>query len=153
MSGGPTAEEIAKAMVAEQKAEKQREGKRVLKGCLIVVLLFVGACGVLVIAIANTEPVEWTGPSGSAGGLFCKGYARTQLKSPSTADFPWGVIEAQPAIGDENKPTADQTWVVRSYVDSQNGFGAVVRTQYSCDLKPPTSAEEDWEIVNFWFSE
>lgn len=43
------------------------------------------------------------------------------LKSPSTADF-------------ESGPTVSQTnctdWVVKSWVDSQNSFGAVVRTHF-----------------------
>jgi len=45
------------------------------------------------------------------------------LKSPSTADFPWGV-EAE-ALGNSK-------YGVDSYVDSQNGFGATIRTDFYC---------------------
>ena len=102
--------------------------------------------------VDNTEPGEWTGPSGFAGATFCENHARSQLKSPSTADFPW-LTEAVPSISDRNKPLPEQTWVVRSYVDSQNAFGATVRTNYACDLKPPTGPDESWEVVSFLFME
>ncbi|MCZ8330414.1 MAG: hypothetical protein O9282_03785 [Flavobacterium sp.] len=48
------------------------------------------------------------------------------LKSPSTAEFPYatdGVVQIN-----------DSVFVVNSYVDSQNGFGAMIRTKYRCKL-------------------
>mgnify|MGYP000358961486 CR=1 FL=1 len=57
-------------------------------------------------------------------------FVKKQLKSPSTAEFPNlytdGVTVAY--IG-------DCTHIVSSYVDSQNGFGAVTRSTYSAELK------------------
>ena len=46
-----------------------------------------------------------------------------KLKSPSTAKF-CSVTEA--TIG-----CSGNTWVVRGWVDAQNGFGATVRTQFA----------------------
>ena len=49
------------------------------------------------------------------------------LKSPATAEFPF-----QP---DETiEQTNDSTFVVLSYVDSQNSFGALVRMYYKCKV-------------------
>lgn len=51
---------------------------------------------------------------------------KNSLKSPSTAEFPFGGYSVVKM--DEN------VYVVNSYVDSQNGFGAMLRTRYSCKI-------------------
>lgn len=60
--------------------------------------------------------------------LVCaKQKVREQLKSPSTAEF-------QPSI-DMRVETADNlSYKIAGYVDSQNSFGAMVRTNFACDL-------------------
>ena len=53
-------------------------------------------------------------------------YIETKLKSPGSAKFDSsidGVIQ-----------TNDTTFTVISYVDSQNGYGALLRTHYSCKI-------------------
>lgn len=45
---------------------------------------------------------------------------KSRLKSPSTADFGWVAFE----------PAGDDRWETRSHVDSQNSFGATVRTEF-----------------------
>ena len=154
MSEGPTAEEIAKAMTAEKRA-RTREAfapvKRAFTWGGAAALLFMGSCGACVYLIGDMEPGEWTEPDEFTGGLFCRSHARSQLKSPSTADFP-RLVEAV-LVGSQDQPPAEQVWVVRSYVDSQNSFGATIRTGYACVLKPPTSRDESWEIVHFGFDE
>lgn len=47
------------------------------------------------------------------------------LKSPSTAEFPWGI---------EPRKINDSTYAVVSYVDSQNGFGAMVRSNFMVEV-------------------
>ncbi len=48
------------------------------------------------------------------------------LKSPSTADFPWGTSKAQITL------VEGTTYEVSSYVDAQNSFGAMIRSNYTC---------------------
>jgi hypothetical protein len=50
-----------------------------------------------------------------------------QLKSPSTAEFPYGEIEGVSQL-------SGNTYIINSYVDSQNGFGAMIRTNYRCQV-------------------
>ena len=45
------------------------------------------------------------------------------LKSPSTADFPWDYDEWK--VGKDNGST-----IIQGYVDSQNGFGAIIRSTF-----------------------
>ena len=148
MSEGPTAEEIAKAMIKEKNAEKARETQKAKKGCLVASLILVSWCGFCVLV---TEPLEWPGPDGIEGGIVCAEHARAQLKSPSTADFPWPVEAI--LVGSQDQPLAEQVWVVLSYVNAQNTFGATIRTDYACSLKPPTSQGGEWTVMNIRFDE
>lgn len=55
-----------------------------------------------------------------------KDYITNNLKAPSTAKFPWDL-----------KTTYDVKmgkYSVLSYVDSQNGFGAMIRTNFLCEI-------------------
>jgi len=47
------------------------------------------------------------------------------LKSPSSAKFPWG-LKSSLISGDKYR--------VANYVDSQNSFGAMIRTNYVCEV-------------------
>jgi hypothetical protein len=57
----------------------------------------------------------------------CKKLITEQLKAPSTAQFPSG-IEAETQI----TPYANGNWRWVGWVDSQNGFGAMLRTEFTC---------------------
>lgn len=49
------------------------------------------------------------------------------LKSPSTAEFPSGSEQFVTRID-------DNTFIINSYVDSQNSFGAMLRTNFVCQV-------------------
>lgn len=51
---------------------------------------------------------------------------KSRLKSPSSANFPWGI--------DCVTKISDNTYVINSYVDSQNSFGAMLRTNFTCQI-------------------
>jgi hypothetical protein len=51
-----------------------------------------------------------------------KGYVKTFLKSPATANFPYMDYQA--------KNLGDNRFIVSSYVDSQNAFGALLRSNW-----------------------
>lgn len=63
----------------------------------------------------------------------CRDVVRGQLKSPSTAKFP-GSLESN----EQARETEDGERVWAGYVDSQNGFGATVRTAFICTYSPAT---------------
>lgn len=54
-------------------------------------------------------------------------YVEQYLKSPSTAKFP-------SLFKSEIKKTRPGSYIVTSYVDSQNGFGAITRNNYIVEL-------------------
>lgn len=68
---------------------------------------------------------------------------KDQLRSPASATFPpyeYQVIQTD--LGE---------YIVISYVDSQNGFGALIRTHFVCELK--ATGRGQWEVVSLDFSE
>jgi hypothetical protein len=62
--------------------------------------------------------------------VACRNLMRDNLRAPSTAKFPgW--------LDDPGKVWKYQgTYRVRSWVDAQNAFGAMVRTDYLCEFNP-----------------
>lgn len=73
-------------------------------------------------------------------GLFlvkCRSAVKEQLKSPASAQFPGSMESAAQATESDS---GERSW--SGYVDSQNGFGAVVRTQFVCGYDPADPAGE-----------
>jgi len=58
---------------------------------------------------------------------LCQEVVRGQLKAPSSATF----AKASESIMIESSPGM---WLVSSWVDSQNSFGAMMRTMWTCQI-------------------
>ena len=58
---------------------------------------------------------------------LCQEVVRGQLKAPSSATF----AKASESIMIESSPGM---WLVSSWVDSQNSFGAMLRTMWTCQI-------------------
>ena len=63
-----------------------------------------------------------------------------RLKAPATAHFA-SITDSSIAY----TPTGD-AYLVESYVDSQNGFGAQIRTSFSCLVSPRVGTQ--WAVLN-----
>ena len=70
-------------------------------------------------------------------------FAKKRLKSPKTADFPFGGSRHVTYLG-------NRRYRVASYVDSQNGFGATLRTNFSGVIK---QIHGGWELESLVFDE
>ena len=80
--------------------------------------------------------LDWTA---SEAREKCHERVSEKLKSPSTAEFE-----------DDSEYTTEKemdgtVWRIRGHVDSQNDFGGVVRSEWSCALQP---REDDSPIVS-----
>ncbi len=84
---------------------------------------------------------------------MCQVFAKKQLKSPGTADF-GGVFG-----GDYQRPrdTVEKLpghqYKCTGWVDSQNSFGALVRTKFSITVKDNKDTEETWNLVDIGYFE
>lgn len=123
--------------------------KQLSDGKKVVVLLFAGimAFHIFQAATGGQEGfTEWEiePDLASAAYVVSQNYVRDVLKSPSTAEFPYGSAT-------ESLPNVYQ---VRSHVDSQNGFGAMIRSNYSMELKyngGEPASRGSWELQSFIF--
>ena len=68
----------------------------------------------------------------------CERAVGTTLRAPSTADY-------SGATGSDISNTGDN-YVVRGYVDSENGFGATIRTDFDCTVRH--TSDDNWDLVD-----
>ena len=60
---------------------------------------------------------------------YAEDFVKQNLKSPSTAEFP-KTIEKDNHI----KELGNDEYLINSWVDSQNSFGAMIRSKFSCKI-------------------
>lgn len=60
---------------------------------------------------------------------YAEDFVKQRLKSPSTAEFP-GLFEK----ADHITELGNEEYRINSWVDSQNGFGAIIRSKFSCKI-------------------
>ena len=69
-------------------------------------------------------------------------FVTRKLKSPSTADFEFGFSSKIDKVGEKG-------YEVDSYVDSQNGFGATIRTNFHCEVE--YTGNSNWNLIDLTF--
>jgi hypothetical protein len=75
---------------------------------------------------------------------FCKKFVSDRLKSPQTAEFQ--------IISDAHiNEYASKSFVVISYVDSENSFGANIRTRFTCSVK--YIGNDKWQLEHLEFTD
>lgn len=69
---------------------------------------------------------------------ICRQAMNDRLKAPATAKFPPESVDVI------TREVYDGSYRVTSYVDAENSFGALLRTEYSCRLKREA---EQWVLI------
>ena len=100
---------------------------------LFLIIIFIGIPGLLIYGLYScatapkTESVSQRKTNIDAW-VFTQYLVEEYLESPKSAKFPFG--------GGQNhvEETAPGIFIIRSYVDSQNSFGAMIRTKFFCKL-------------------
>lgn len=70
--------------------------------------------------------------------IACKNFVEDRLKSPSTAKFP--------LVASKARPLGTNKFALVSYVDSQNGFGVIIRTDFKCIVYYDVE-KQLWELM------
>ena len=111
---------------------RTREFTPAEQGGCVVVLGFMAVCMFLWLGPCTSathrtpKPLGGASDDGSGAKAMAPEFVKKHLVAPSTAKFPW---LAGTAVRDGD------WWRVRSYVDSQNAFGAMIRNNYECVLR------------------
>ncbi|MCK5215925.1 MAG: hypothetical protein KAR05_11315 [Candidatus Omnitrophica bacterium] len=91
----------------------------------------------------NRDPNAWlTEDNSIEASVMMQDFVKARLKSPASAKFP-GVFEGSQ---DHVKHMGNQEYVIDSYVDSQNGFGAMIRTYFRCKIKQVS--DDSWRLIS-----
>lgn len=100
----------------------------------LVALLIVGVAVERLLPHQQAAPVTEVANPRTAWRL-CQERVSAGLKAPSTADFP--------AYDEHAMSNSGGLWVVKSYVDADNSFGAHIRTRYECSA---TFKDGRWSV-------
>jgi len=73
--------------------------------------------------------------------FYAKEYVKSNLKAPRTAKFPW--------LDYNVDRYENQIYIVTSYVDSENSFGAMIRTNFT--VKVQQVSEGNWRYLDASF--
>ena len=93
----------------------------------------------------NTE--SWrTSDNTTGASTMVRDLVRSQLVAPSTAKFPGMFTVAQ-----QTHKIGDRKYRIRSYVDAQNRFGAMIRINYIMEFEQtgPELHSGHWKITHF----
>ena len=86
------------------------------------------------------ETVAWkTKDNSTMAYIMMQDFVKRRLKSPASAKFPFASEQDISIQKDEHE------YVIFAYVDSQNSFGAMIRTYYSGVVKQIDA--ENWQLV------
>lgn len=112
---------------------KTKDLDRAQVGCAVIlcimivawIVLSVGSC----MSSASSAPRKMDTPSLTAWHMS-KRFAERELKAPTTAKWP---SHLDPEVSVEK--LGGRRYLVRGYVDSQNSFGAMIRTRFSVEMQ------------------
>jgi len=125
-----------------------RSGQQMTAGCGC--LLFIVLAIVVGLAINHQSPEERQAKGARDQALdayfMAQEFVKANLKTPATAKFP---LYPNPGIGIIRQD--DGGWLISGYVDSQNAFGALIRTKFICAIKEET--EGKWRLQTLRFLE
>jgi hypothetical protein len=105
-------------------------------GCVFILAVV----GVIVYSCSssNSDTTEDSDTDdGSMAEIMCEEFVSERLKAPASAEFP-GADLVEPLGGDQ--------YTVTAAVDSQNGFGAMIRTGYVCTIQ--NTGGDEWTLVS-----
>lgn len=123
--------------VAERpKAAGGQSGRWIWGACVLI--------GLIVVANLPSNPVERAENQQSHAWSVCKQFVEDHLRSPKSAEFGRftdATIQRLPDDNYERRP-----FRVTSSVDSQNAFGALIRTRFTCTVKPGSG--KNWQLVD-----
>lgn len=113
-------------------------GRAVLAIIIIVAILWI-APSLGGTSSGSTRSVPSNDNTARMACVMAEGFVKDRLVAPSTAKFP------NPGGADCKASRRGNTWTVASFVDAQNSFGAMMRSDYAAQLSTDTQGEK-WRL-------
>lgn len=102
--------------------------KSSLKGCLWIIGIVVGVpllITVFALLSGSDDDDKPSPPTGYEAEMQCERWVKEKLKAPATAKFSNGNYTSN----------GGSSWTVTGSVDAENSFGALVRSDWTCDIR------------------
>jgi hypothetical protein len=113
---------------------------KALKYILTTIAILTFGIGFIAL-MAHSEDVAKTREPNKIDAYFmAEQFITKQLKAPSTAKFPYS-SDAEISYDETTKD-----WTIKSYVDAQNSFGAMIRNNYTVKIK--YLGDEKWNLID-----
>lgn len=121
--------DLAAAVPAAPTPQTKR-GNALGLGCLGAIALLV----VIGIALSPSQDATPQSPHDAFGAYsICRQFVTERLRAPATADFP-NYYADRSGVNSARVAGTDAQYLVTAHVDSQNGFGALIRTPFTCTV-------------------
>lgn len=89
------------------------------------------------------DPNAWKSEDNSTMAyIMMEDFVKKRLRSPSSAKFP-GVFDGKL---DHVKYSGNHRYIISSYVDAQNGFGAMIRNTFYGEIEQ--TGEHYWRLIS-----
>ncbi len=130
----------------EKEKPKSSTGKKVIIGLIIATVIAVASGSSRPsssYSSSSSSSTSSTSDNSTMAYVQANNFVKAVLKSPSTAKFPF--------FG-EGQNVGTDTYKIDSYVDSQNGFGAMIRSEYSITLQltgGDPADQRNWKVLKF----
>lgn len=123
---------------------KKTSGTQILYGLVLVAVVFL-----LLVLCSGPKPAAKATATPDAGDplkacWWCQVEVEEELKAPASAEFP-------SCNRASIRKIAEGVYEVKSYVDAQNSFGAMIRTDYICQVK--YRGDRLWMLQSLAFGE
>jgi len=108
---------------------------------LIIVFGYIssGGCGSGSRRSTSTSSYTMPKPKHDAASawVMCQSFVEDRLKAPRTAKWPWGYTDYVTDLGGGR-------YRIKAYVDSQNSFGAMLRTHFTAEVE--WTGGDNWRL-------
>lgn len=96
---------------------------------------------VIVVSLLSGGKALWDGWRQKSGAQdACEGYVEDSLKSPASAEFSESELQERGEYG----------FTISGAVDSENGFGAMIRNTYVCKVN---EVGDGWMLIDLQFAD
>lgn len=114
---------------------------------VVITFAIIGVIATIAILLNNIpNKNDWKKENNSLDAyLMMQEFVKDKLKSPASAEFP-----SYYDMKDNILFNGNRIYTIKSFVDSQNGFGAMIRTNYIGDIEQ--TGKDNWKInsLNFY---
>ena len=128
----------------EEKKPDDKENNSGACAIVAVAAIIVVVCAIIcIVTISQTDNDKPKESHSDVGAwVVCQKFVEDRLKSPSSAEFPVRYPQFTEDLGGGR-------YRVETYVDSENAFGAMIRTEFICEVKYGAGDKYHLELLEF----